>query len=149
MLKEVKHGLTLKMCLLLVVVLLAAVTQMREARAEFGDIVMNNFANESKEGPVVFTHWFHRIRYTCKVCHADLGIKFKAGATQMNMLQISDGKFCGACHNGDIAWSVDEGCELCHTGKKGMTAQSAQRVMNTLKLPETAATPQTDSKPKN
>ena len=50
--------------------------------------------------PVVFPHWFHRIRFRCKVCHADLGFQFKAGGNDINMLKIIDGEYCGACHNG-------------------------------------------------
>ena len=46
--------------------------------------------------PVVFPHWFHRIRYRCK-CHADLGFKFKAGGNEINMVKVIDGQFCGAC----------------------------------------------------
>jgi c(7)-type cytochrome triheme protein len=68
--------------------------------------------------PVVFPHWFHRVRFRCKVCHADLGFQFKAGGNEINMLKIIDGQFCGACHNGELAWSV-ENCNLCHSGKPG------------------------------
>ena len=69
-------------------------------------------------GPVVFPHWFHRIRYRCKVCHADLGFKFKAGGNEINMVKVIDGQFCGACHNGEVAWNV-ENCNMCHSGKTG------------------------------
>jgi hypothetical protein len=31
------------------------------------------------------------------------------------MLKIIDGEYCGACHNGDVAWSI-ENCDLCHSG---------------------------------
>ena len=93
-----------------------------EARAEYGDIVMNNFSDDGEIGPAVFPHWFHRIRYRCKVCHTDLGFKFEAGGTQTNMEQVFEGKYCGACHDGQIAWSV-ENCALCHTGKAGAKSQ--------------------------
>jgi c(7)-type cytochrome triheme protein len=88
------------------------------AQAEYGDVVMNNFSDKSGMRPVVFPHWFHRIRYRCKVCHGDLGFEFKAGGNQIDMLKIIDGQFCGACHNGTVAWSV-ENCNLCHAGKPG------------------------------
>ena len=64
----------------------------------------------------------HRIRFRCKVCHADLGFKFQAGGNEINMLKIIDGEYCGACHNGEIAWSV-ENCNLCHSGKPGTPTQ--------------------------
>jgi len=88
------------------------------SRAEYADVVINNYADAAGMRPVVFPHWFHRIRFRCKVCHADLGFKFKAGGNQINMAKIIDGKFCGACHNGQIAWSV-ENCAMCHSGIPG------------------------------
>ncbi|HHH36572.1 MAG TPA: hypothetical protein ENK48_07070, partial [Gammaproteobacteria bacterium] len=51
-------------------------------------------------------------------CHADLGFKFKAGGNKITMAKIIDGKFCGACHNGEVAWSV-ENCAMCHSGIPG------------------------------
>ena len=86
------------------------------AQAEYGDVVINNFSDAAGMRPVVFPHWFHRVRFRCKVCHADLGFQFKAGGNQINMLKIIDGQFCGACHNGELAWSV-ENCNLCHSAK--------------------------------
>ncbi len=84
--------------------------------AEYGDVVINNYSDAAGMRPVIFPHWFHRVRFRCKVCHADLGFQFKAGGNQINMLKIIDGQFCGACHNGELAWSV-ENCNLCHSGK--------------------------------
>jgi c(7)-type cytochrome triheme protein len=88
------------------------------ARAEYGDVIINNYSDEAGMRPVVFPHWFHRIRFRCKVCHSDLGFRFKAGGNDINMLKIFDGEFCGACHNGEIAWGV-ENCVLCHSGRTG------------------------------
>ena len=59
--------------------------------AEYGDLVLNENAEKEGMPPVVFPHWFHRIRFRCKVCHADLGFKFKAGGSGINMLKIIDG----------------------------------------------------------
>jgi c(7)-type cytochrome triheme protein len=85
------------------------------AKAEYGDVVMNEFSDDAGMRPVVFPHWFHRIRFRCKVCHGDLGFKFEAGGNGINMLKIIDGEYCGACHDGDVAWSI-ENCDLCHSG---------------------------------
>lgn len=85
------------------------------ADAEYGDVVMNEFSDDAGMRPVVFPHWFHRIRFRCKVCHGDLGFKFEAGGNGINMLKIIDGEYCGACHDGDVAWSI-ENCDLCHSG---------------------------------
>jgi c(7)-type cytochrome triheme protein len=92
------------------------------SQAEYGDIVINNYSEEAGMRPVIFPHWFHRIRFRCKVCHADLGFKFQAGGNEISMLKIIDGEYCGACHNGEIAWSV-ETCSLCHSAKPGTETQ--------------------------
>ena len=55
----------------------------------------------------------------CAVCHDELGFKMRAGSNEVTMKDIVDGKFCGSCHNGDIAWSPDR-CDLCHSGKPGL-----------------------------
>lgn len=107
------------------------------ARAEYGDVVMNNHSEAAGMRPVVFPHWFHRVRFTCKVCHADLGFKFQAGGNQVNMLNIIDGQFCGACHNGGLAWSV-ENCNLCHNGMPGLPTQVHESTVQKLIAPAQA-----------
>jgi c(7)-type cytochrome triheme protein len=92
------------------------------ARAEYGDVVINNHSDKAGMRPVVFPHWFHRIRFSCKVCHADLGFQFRAGGNDINMVKIIDGQFCGACHNGEIAWAI-ENCNLCHSAPPGTPTQ--------------------------
>ena len=88
-------------------------------QAEYGDVVLNKRAEEAGVRPVLFSHWFHRIRFRCVVCHSELGFEMRAGANLVTMDEISDGKFCGACHNGEVAWSV-ENCDLCHSAKNGI-----------------------------
>ena len=90
--------------------------------AEYGDVVINNYSDAAGMRPVVFPHWFHRIRFRCKVCHADLGFKFKAGGNEITMAQIIEGQYCGACHNGEIAWSI-ENCDVCHSSVPGTPTQ--------------------------
>jgi c(7)-type cytochrome triheme protein len=92
------------------------------ARSEYGDVILNKRAEEAGMRPVVFPHWFHRIRFRCKVCHNELGFKMRAGSNEVLMADIIDGKFCGMCHNGQIAWSP-ENCDLCHSGKPGLKTQ--------------------------
>jgi len=89
--------------------------------AEYADVVMNKRAEKEGVRPVIFPHWFHRIRFQCRVCHAEIGFKMKAGTNDFTMNEVIDGKFCGACHNNDIAWGPDR-CELCHSGKPGLAA---------------------------
>lgn len=118
-------------------VLLAAVPA---AQAEYGDVVINNYSDAAGMRPVIFPHWFHRVRFRCKVCHADLGFQFKAGGNQINMLKIIDGQFCGACHNGEIAWSA-ENCNLCHSAKPGTLTQVHESTLQKLGPAPVAAAP--------
>jgi hypothetical protein len=39
--------------------------------------------------------------------------------TGIRMEQLMDGRYCGACHDGGIAWPLDN-CDLCHSGKPGL-----------------------------
>ena len=87
--------------------------------AEYADVVLNRTAEKNGMRPVIFPHWFHRIRFRCKVCHHELGFEMRAGANEITMGKIIDGQYCGMCHNGEIAWSVDN-CHLCHSGKPGL-----------------------------
>jgi hypothetical protein len=43
----------------------------------------------------------------------------RAGANWVTMKEIVEGKFCGMCHNGQVAWATDR-CDLCHSGKPGL-----------------------------
>ena len=89
--------------------------------SEYADVVLNRSSDKEGVRPVIFPHWFHRIRFQCRVCHQELGFEMRVGANKVTMEEIIDGKFCGACHNGEIAWSVDN-CDLCHSAKPGTEA---------------------------
>jgi c(7)-type cytochrome triheme protein len=119
---------------LLAAALLAVGGSFTTADAEYGDVVINNYSDKAGMRPAIFPHWFHRVRFACKVCHADLGFKFKAGGNDINMLKIFDGQFCGACHNGEIAWGV-ENCVLCHSANPGTKTQVHQSTLDRLVVP--------------
>ncbi len=116
--EKIRRRLLVAMIMLLMTPLVA----INKANAEYGDVVINNYADAAGMRPVVFPHWFHRIRFRCKVCHADLGFKLKAGANEITMAKIIEGQYCGACHNGEIAWSI-ENCDVCHSGLPGTQTQ--------------------------
>ena len=123
-------GFTVLICLAISI----SVFYAKEASAEYGDIVINNYSDDAGIRPVIFPHWFHRIRYRCKTCHADLGFKFKAGGNEINMLKIINGEYCGACHNGNIAWPM-ENCDLCHSAKPGTPTQAHKSTRQILLSP--------------
>ena len=123
-----------RILLMAALVLFAGTLLPQKSAAEYGDVVINNFSDEAGMRPAIFPHWFHRIRFRCKVCHADLGFKFQAGGNQIDMLKIIDGEFCGACHDGEIAWSV-ENCDLCHSAKPGTATQVHESTLQKLIAP--------------
>lgn len=85
--------------------------------SDYGNIVLGRYAwmYEPKSlEKVVFPHWFHRIRFRCKVCHSDIGFAMKAGSEDIMMMQIFEGKWCGVCHNNKIAFSPLN-CGRCHS----------------------------------
>lgn len=106
---KLRHVMPLVLCLSLA----------SPVHGEYGDVVLNRSAERSGVRPVVFPHWFHRIRFRCKVCHSELGFKMRAGSNNVQMVDITNGQFCGMCHNGQVAWSADR-CDLCHSGKPGL-----------------------------
>ena len=92
--------------------------------AEYGDIIMNRESEKAEMPPVVFPHWFHRIRFKCKVCHDDIFV-MKAGANEVTMIKIIKGQYCGKCHNGRIAWAPLY-CDRCHSGKSQFSISPSQ-----------------------
>lgn len=64
--------------------------------------------------PARFPHWIHRIRYKCSVCHIGI-FEARAGANVIRMKDITEGRSCGACHDGKTAFRAGFGeCQRCH-----------------------------------
>lgn len=103
----------------IVVVLMSNLFGLPPAEAEYADVVINKRSDAAGVRPVIYPHWFHRIRFRCKVCHNELGFVMRVGENDVTMKEITEGKFCGMCHNNEIAWGV-ENCDLCHSGKPGL-----------------------------
>lgn len=135
--KHKTRGIWAGIAVAFLLVVVSAVVTAPEVQAEYGDVVLNNYSDKAGMRPVVFPHWFHRVRFRCKACHADLGIKFKAGGNEINMVKIIDGQYCGACHNSKVAWGV-ESCDLCHSGKPGTPTQVHESTINLLAAPGSA-----------
>lgn len=85
---------------------------------KYGNVTMRAKTKKAGMDPVVFPHWLHRARYTCRVCHQELGFGMRSGDTGITRRQYLAGKFCGACHNGTVAFTVQDGpkpkCDKCH-----------------------------------
>ncbi|RMF83154.1 MAG: hypothetical protein D6739_07595 [Nitrospirae bacterium] len=93
----------------------------------YGRVVMDNHSRAAKIAPVVFDHWNHRLRYTCRLCHVDLGFALVAGETDVREADNRNHRYCGACHDGKEAfgWLRSERghtvkqCDRCHSlGRK-------------------------------
>jgi c(7)-type cytochrome triheme protein len=96
---------------------------------EYGDITLEMTRESMEKAGVkaaVFPHWFHRIRFKCKVCHENIFI-MKKGANNMSMRRIMEGESCGVCHNGQIAWEALF-CDRCHMAEfTPVVSEAAQK----------------------
>jgi c(7)-type cytochrome triheme protein len=99
-------------------------TTIKPTQAEYGDLTLNHYAEKAGMPPVIFPHWFHRIRFKCKVCHPNI-FEMKQGSNDITMVKIVKGDFCGKCHNGKIAWPPIY-CDRCHSGKSDITIPKAR-----------------------
>ena len=68
--------------------------------------------------------YYDRAKYTCRVCHVDIGFSMRAGETGITEEYNNNGFYCGACHNGVEAFGPYEGkepgtetanCDRCHS----------------------------------
>lgn len=98
------------MFLLAVIFLISAVFAF--ARVGGGDITFKTGA-----GNVVFSHESHvkGSGLQCTSCHDGLYLNTKKHVT-VTMKEMEQGKSCGACHNGNVAFSVKskDDCSNCH-----------------------------------
>jgi c(7)-type cytochrome triheme protein len=103
----------------------------------YGRVILNNYSKKAGVAPVVFDHWLHRAKFTCRLCHVDIGFAMEAEATDISAADNMNGNFCGACHDGkrviedkeifaacaaEFTKEVEERCARCHsqrtTGKR-------------------------------
>jgi len=101
------------MTMLLLMLLAAA----NAADSAPGDLVLprkSDTADDTSLPPSSFPHWVHRVHYRCDACHNRL-FKMELGSSNITMDAMSEGQFCGACHNGDIAFATNfDSCNRCH-----------------------------------
>lgn len=74
--------------------------------------------NEPVKG-VFFSHKLHTMEMglDCESCHDDL-FEMEAGAAEgqedFTMAAMGEGMYCGACHDGSMAFDVNSQCASCH-----------------------------------
>jgi c(7)-type cytochrome triheme protein len=99
---------------------------------DYGKVILDNHS-AAGPAPVVFDHWLHRSKFTCRVCHVDVGFAMAANATGVTANSNRQGFYCGACHDGKKVFegttvfaacsdsAYDKQCDRCHSlGKKGV-----------------------------
>lgn len=103
-------------------------------------IAMPAVAAENHGGDVVYTkpvksvQFSHKLHVeekglTCDMCHArnfDMQALKAQEHADFTMKSLLEGRYCGACHNGTMAFASNTRCAACHTGVKG--AGPMQRV---------------------
>lgn len=90
--------------------------------------------------PVVFDHWVHRSKFTCRLCHTDIGFEMRAKTTAISAADNMQGRYCGTCHDGKMKFNdhaifaacaiqiagQDIGrCNKCHQPEKGPDREAA------------------------
>jgi c(7)-type cytochrome triheme protein len=89
--------------------------------SEYGNLLINRNSEKNGQKAVLFSHWVHRTKFTCRVCHFELEFNMKANTTEITEATNRSGLHCGAasCHDGKAAFGHEEPyCEKCHTGDK-------------------------------
>lgn len=97
--------------------------------SEYGRVIIGNYSQLAGLAPVVFDHWEHRSKFTCRLCHVDIGFAMNAGTTNITAATNRQGFYCGACHDGkryfggkklfaSCSESIPKGestrCDRCH-----------------------------------
>ena len=113
--------------------------------ADYGRVVLDHHAATSPGG-VGFDHWLHRARFTCRLCHVDIGFAMEANGTGISADANRQGFYCGACHNGKRSFEghtifaactsapATPECNRCHSVGKP-EARTYQYKKFTAKLP--------------
>ncbi len=85
----------------------------------YGEVLMDGDSPGRSMRFAGFSHWIHRVKYTCRVCHYELEFSMKRNETPIvcNKGQMN-GRYCAVCHNGNISFGPKDGnsenCSRCH-----------------------------------
>ena len=113
--------------LLLVAVLLVVAAQVNGEEEQYDEDMYG------PQDPIIFTKplkavaFYHKTHtkgagLECDSCHDSL-FQMAAGTAEENddftMKSLYEGKYCGACHDGSMAFAANTRCATCHIGVKG------------------------------
>lgn len=101
---------------------------------EYGNLLLKSPSeNRGDIKPAIFSHWLHRTKFTCRVCHFELDFLMKANASGITEEANRNGQFCGACHDGKTAFDHSEkNCSRCHTGDRRSGIEKFRELARTL-----------------
>jgi c(7)-type cytochrome triheme protein len=88
-----------------------------DAPEKYGNLLLTRKSVSAGKKAVLFTHWTHRMLYTCRVCHFELGFPMGVNEIDITMEKNRNGEFCGFCHDGkEVFGTTEEDCPKCHNG---------------------------------
>ncbi len=97
----------------------------------YGNVLINRISKKNGRLPVTFSHWSHRLKYTCRVCHMELEFNMKRNTTEITEEANREGRFCGACHDGKTAFGhTKENCNKCHNGNLAYGMEKFKKLDN-------------------
>ena len=62
---------------------------------------------------IIFSHKKHTVWNGCELCHPEIFPTTRKGTTKYTMVEIFEGKYCGACHV-TVAFPTTD-CQRCHS----------------------------------
>jgi c(7)-type cytochrome triheme protein len=98
--------------------------------SQYGRVTLDKYSSKAGLGPVVFDHWLHRAKFTCRLCHVDIGFAMQANASDIKARTNKEGFHCGACHDGKRSFTGEpvfaacsdtapsKQCARCHSADK-------------------------------
>lgn len=89
---------------------LEGVTLKKAAMKVGGDFALKAKVEGMPE--IIFSHAKHTVWSGCELCHPDIFVGIKKGATKYSMIELFDGKYCGVCHD-KVAFPQTD-CKRCH-----------------------------------
>ena len=74
---------------------------------------------EDSPGEVLFSHDSHRdyAEDGCVSCHRRDFSMLSRGRAQtgpVTMERMLEGQLCGSCHDGELAFTASDNCDICH-----------------------------------
>jgi c(7)-type cytochrome triheme protein len=113
----------------------AGVKKRRPLPYEYGRVRIGTPYAQQNFPDAQFDHWIHRAKFTCRVCHVDIGFAMKANGSGIKAEEIMAGYYCGVCHNGKMDHEgrkvfgacaktftdeeKEQRCKRCHSAGEG------------------------------